>query len=138
LRSQRCFTDQSDADPDGSKDQRLLATDFVEEEHDKEEIEDGAYDVVDTSDEQISIAINSKVVVQYGGVIADHVDSAVRQQVVTGDATSAYPVICPNICMSVACISRVRQAGTVNMTSQPGAVIALSASMVSFISLNSF
>jgi hypothetical protein len=85
LRSERCFTNQSDADADGSKDQWLLATNFVEKEYDENEVEYRTDDVINAGHKQITVSVDSKVLIQDGGVVADNIDSAIRQRETTAN-----------------------------------------------------
>jgi hypothetical protein len=48
LRPKRSFANKRDTDGDRAEDQRLTATDFVEEEDNEKEVENRSNDVVDT------------------------------------------------------------------------------------------
>jgi hypothetical protein len=63
LGPQSSLADQRDTNSDRAKDQWLLPANLVEEEYDEEEVENGAYDVVDTGNKQVPIACDAKILV---------------------------------------------------------------------------
>lgn len=79
MRSQRSFADQGNANADCAKNQWLPATNPIEEKDNEEEVKYRADDIVDAGHKKISVTIDPKVVVQNGRVVADDIDSIVRQ-----------------------------------------------------------
>jgi hypothetical protein len=75
LRTNTCFTDQSNGDRNGTEQQRLPSADSIEEEDDEDQVEKWANNVVDPGDEQRAVALYAKIVVHDRLVVADDVDT---------------------------------------------------------------